>query len=232
MENQIISEAFEDSNAKRTVLHLVLCILSGLALDTMFLSPFTGFWCIMSALMYIGYITVLITKYRAEEAENVKVALQLEAEEIGGKEKELNLLAVAIKEKANALNLQANAMQKLESDVQTLSDERRLLTSQMQTLSADLANAKQDLENAKQAHSESLQTLKQAHEKATSALLTEKQEAEINAERLEKKLNAIKAEEEERAQRKSIKATWSASGKNEAVMAEKFAGIDWQGIVL
>ena len=232
MENQIIAEAFEDSNAKRTVFHLIICILAGLALDAMFLSPFTGFWCIISALMYIGYITVLISKYRAEEAENEKIALQLEEEEIGDKEKKLNLLAVAIKEKANALNEKANAMQKLESDVRTLSDERRMLTSQVQTLGNDLATARQSLADAKQAHIEAVQTLKQAHEKAKSSLLTEKQLAEINAERLQKKLDAINKEKEEKKLKGSIKGSWSASGKSEAYMNEKYPNIDWQSIVL
>jgi uncharacterized protein YoxC len=211
MENQIIAEAFEDSNAKRTVLHLVICILVGLAFDAMFLSPFTGFWCIMSGIMYIGYITVLITKYRAEEAENVKISLQLEEEEIDAKKKEINLLAVAIKEKANALNEKASAMQKLESDVRTLSDERRMLTSQAQTLSNDLAIAKQSLADAKQAHANAIESLKQSHEKALSSLELENKSLAKQLEGFQSMVRQIKLKERQEYVRKAFIASKSAN---------------------
>ena len=211
MENQIIAEAFEDSNAKRTVFHLIICILAGLALDAMFLSPFTGFWCIMSAVMYITYVVVLISKYRSEEAENNKIALQLEAEEIGGKEKKLNLLAVAIKEKANALNEKASVMQKLESDVQTLSDERRMLTSQVQTLSADLATARQSLADAKQAHASAIESLKQSHDKSLSSLIKEKQLLEKENESLKHDMRHIELKERQEYVKRAFSASKSAN---------------------
>jgi hypothetical protein len=189
-------------------------------------------WAIIAPFLYILLLAYSIkeldVKYKEIEQYDFEQILN-EAEDA---EERANAKDAEATVKLNEATAKANASEKIAIEVQKLRASEQTLISKLQTLSADLATAMQSLEDAKQTHSDSLQTLKQLHEKATATLLGEKTIAEKTAQSLEKKLNAINQAEEEKAQRKSIKATWSASGKNEAVMAEKFAGLDWQSIVL
>ena len=233
-ENRHIEQAGNDTTAFTVIKNLLIVIAFGAIMDNIYPVRFfdTPIWCLISPLLFIAYLGYRVSTNRSVEAvaEVYDVSMILEEAE------EAEARAVAKEAEANAklneANAKAIASEKIAIEVQTLRASEQTLVNKLQTLGNELANAKQLIEDAKQAHSDSLQTLKQSHEKATSALLTEKQDADKTANRLQKQLDSIKAEEEERAQRKSIKATWSASGKNEAVMAEKFAGIDWQGIVL
>jgi hypothetical protein len=182
-------------------------------------------WAIIAPFLYILLLAYSIKELDVKYKEIEQYDFEQILNEADAKDAEATV-------KLNEATAKANASEKIAIEVQKLRASEQTLISKLQTLSADLATAMQSLEDAKQTHSDSLQTLKQLHEKATATLLGEKTIAEKTAQSLEKKLNAINQAEEEKAQRKSIKATWSASGKNEAVMAEKFAGLDWQSIVL
>ncbi len=211
LEDEIVLEALEDSNAKRTLLHLGVCFGIGLALDYMFATPFIGFWAIMSSIMYILYVVVLITKYRSDNAKSLAIIEKTKENEIEEKEIRINIMANALREKANELESKANAFEKMQNDLQTLGKERQMLTEQVQTLGKQLADAKQTVVDAKQSHADAIGLLKQTHNKNTSSLVTEKEVLADKAEKLKEELQAIKLAERQKYVKKAFSASKSAN---------------------
>jgi len=219
---------------KAVIWHLMTVMAFGFIMQKIYPVMVAGspLWAIIAPFLYI-----LLLAYSMKELDvKYKEIEQYDFEQTLNDAEDAEERANAKEESANAKLETANAKEiaseRIAIEVQTLRASEQTLVNKLQTLSSDLATARQTLEDAKQAHSDSLQTLKQSHEKATATLLTEKAIAEKTAQSLEKKLDAINKEKEEKKLKGSIKGSWSASGKSEDYMNEKYPDVDWQSIVL
>jgi len=233
-ENRHIEQSARDTTAFIVVKNLLIVIAFGAIMDSMYPVRFfdTPVWCIISPLLFIAYLGYRVSVNRAIEAESEVYEVSLILEEAEEAEERANAKEESANAKLETANAKEIASERIAIEVQTLRASEQTLVNKLQTLSSDLATARQTIEDAKQAHSDSLQTLKQSHEKATATLLTEKAIAEKTAQSLEKKLDAINKEKEEKKLKGSIKGSWSASGKSEDYMNEKYPDVDWQSIVL